>query len=196
MVGYEYRSNLYKGSLHLRRQRSTATHIHTPGSRGVGTPGVIWHRKVLPSGLALRERQHLAMTATCPEGEAWAASRNWNYGTHFLWDPRAAPTFHPLYATAHNAARSTSNLPQLCRLLPVDHPRVVTVWRHVADVLAFGLMDTRCFQVHLHRLVVRWHPLSSFRRCEPFVQRVGTTRALGSVSLYSSRRNSVWFQAC
>ena len=27
----------------------------------MGTPDVIWHRKVLPSGLALRERQHLAM---------------------------------------------------------------------------------------------------------------------------------------
>ena len=53
--------------LHL--QPSTATHIvthmrraacsthrnthHTPRSRGVGTPGVIWHRKVPPSGLWL-----------------------------------------------------------------------------------------------------------------------------------------------
>ena len=55
------------------------------------------------------ERQHLAMTATCPEGEAWAASRNWNHGTHFLWDPRAAPTFlHlPRNATAHSTVRST-----------------------------------------------------------------------------------------
>ena len=46
------------------------------------------------------ERQHLAMT-TCPEGEACAASRNWNHGTHFLWDPRAAPTFHPLSTLRH-----------------------------------------------------------------------------------------------
>ena len=29
------------------------------------------------------------MAATCPEGEAWAASRNWNHGTHFLWDPQS-----------------------------------------------------------------------------------------------------------
>ena len=53
--------------------------------------------------VALRERRHLAMTATCPEGEAWAASRNWNHGTHFLWDPRAAPTFHPLSTLRHRA---------------------------------------------------------------------------------------------
>ena len=53
--------------------------------------------------VALRERQHLAMAATCPEGEAWAASRNWNHGTHFLWDPRAAPTFHPLSTLRHRA---------------------------------------------------------------------------------------------
>ena len=32
-------------------------------SRGVGT-GVIWHRKVPPSGLALRERQHQAMAGS------------------------------------------------------------------------------------------------------------------------------------
>ena len=51
--------------------------------------------------VALRERQHLAMAATCPEGEAWAASRNWNHGTHFLWDPRAAPTFHPPSTLRH-----------------------------------------------------------------------------------------------
>ena len=56
--------------------------------------------------VALRERQHLAMTATCPEGEAWAASRNWNHGTHFLWDPRAAPTFHPLTTQRHRVQRS------------------------------------------------------------------------------------------
>ena len=49
------------------------------------------------------ERQHLAMTATCPEGMAWAASRNWNHGTHFLWEPRAAPTFHPLTTQRHRA---------------------------------------------------------------------------------------------
>ena len=53
------------------------------------------------------ERQHLAMTATCPEGEAWAASRNWNHGMHFLWDPRAAPTFHPLTTQHHRVQRST-----------------------------------------------------------------------------------------
>ena len=53
------------------------------------------------------ERQHLAMTATCPEGEAWAASRNWNHGTHFLWDPTAAPTFHPLTTQRHRVQRST-----------------------------------------------------------------------------------------
>ena len=60
--------------------------------------------------VALRERQHLAMTATCPEGEAWAASRNWNHGTHFLWDPRAAPTFHPLSTLRHRVQRSTFHL--------------------------------------------------------------------------------------
>ena len=114
----------------------------------MGSPGVIWHRKVPPSGLwlcgsastwqwllrqalkswgglsrcdlapqsasfgtvALRERQHLAMAATCPEGEAWAASRNWNHGTHFLWDPRAAPTFHPLSTLRHRVQRSTFHL--------------------------------------------------------------------------------------
>ena len=32
----------------------------------------------------------------------------------------------------------------------------MTVWRHVGDVLTFGLMDTRYFLVHLLRLVVRW----------------------------------------
>ena len=53
------------------------------------------------------ERQHLAMTATCLEGEAWAASRNWNHGTHFLWDPRAAPTFHPPTTQRHRVHRST-----------------------------------------------------------------------------------------
>ena len=60
----------------------------------------------------MRERQHLAMTATCPEGEAWAASRNWNHGTHFLWDPKAAPTFQPLATQRHrvNTARSTFQL--------------------------------------------------------------------------------------
>ena len=64
------------------------------------------------------ECQHLAMTATCPEGEAWAASRNWNHGTHFLWDPRAAPTFlhFPRNATAYSTVRSTSNFPPLCRV--------------------------------------------------------------------------------
>ena len=53
------------------------------------------------------ERQHVAMAATCPEGEAWAASRNWNHGTHFLWDPRAAPTFRPLTTQRHRVQRST-----------------------------------------------------------------------------------------
>ena len=61
--------------------------------------------------VALRERQHLAMTATCPEGEAWAASRNWNHGTHFLWDPRAAPTFHPPSTPRHRTQCSTCHLP-------------------------------------------------------------------------------------
>ena len=62
--------------------------------------------------VALRERQHLAMTATCPEGEAWAASRNWNHGTHFLWDPRAAPTFHPPSTLRHRTQCSTCHLPR------------------------------------------------------------------------------------
>ena len=53
------------------------------------------------------ERQHLAMAATCLEGEAWAASRNWNHRTHFLWDPRAAPTFHPPTTQRHRAQCST-----------------------------------------------------------------------------------------
>ena len=61
--------------------------------------------------VALRERQHLAMTATCPEGEAWAASRNWNHGTHFLWDPRAAPTFHPLTTQRHRVQSSMLHSP-------------------------------------------------------------------------------------
>ena len=61
--------------------------------------------------VALRERQHLAMTATCPEGEAWAASRNWNHGTHFLWDPRAAPTFHPLSTQRHRVQHSAFHFP-------------------------------------------------------------------------------------
>ena len=34
-----------------------------------------------------------AMTrAKSPKREAWAACRNWNHGTYFLWDPTAAPT--------------------------------------------------------------------------------------------------------
>ena len=68
---------------------STATHIapvlcstlhsqvhpHTPRSRGVGTPGVIWHRKVPPSGLWLcgnastwqwRARDNSTLHATPP----------------------------------------------------------------------------------------------------------------------------------
>ena len=57
------------------------------------------------------ERQHLAMAATCPEGEAWAASRNWNHETLFLWDPRAAPTFHPLTTLRHRARCRTCHLP-------------------------------------------------------------------------------------
>ena len=61
--------------------------------------------------VALRERQHLAMAATCPEGEAWAASRNWNHGTHFLWDPRAAPTFHPLSTQRHRVQHSAFHFP-------------------------------------------------------------------------------------
>ena len=61
--------------------------------------------------VALRERQHLAMSATCPEGEAWAASRNWNHGTHFLWDPRAAPTFHPLSTQRHRVQHSAFHFP-------------------------------------------------------------------------------------
>ena len=61
--------------------------------------------------VALRERQHLAMTATCPEGEAWAASRNWNHGTDFLWDPRAAPTFHPLSTQRHRVQHSAFHFP-------------------------------------------------------------------------------------
>ena len=103
------------------------------------------------------ERQHLAMTATCPEGEAWAASRNWNHGTHFLWDPRAAPTFHPPSTLRHRAQCRTCQPPRSTLVLYSTRGAArVAVWRHVADVLAVGLMDTRCFLVHLHGLVVRW----------------------------------------
>ena len=43
------------------------------------------------------ERQHVTM----------AAGRYWNHGTHFLWDPRAAPTFRPLTTQRHRVQRST-----------------------------------------------------------------------------------------
>ena len=37
--------------------------------------------------------RHRATTGTTsPKREAWAACRNWNHWTYFLWDPRAAPT--------------------------------------------------------------------------------------------------------
>ena len=70
------------------------------------------------------ERQHLAMTATCPEGEAWAASRNWNHGTHFLWDPRAAPTFHPPSTLRHRALCCTCQPPRSTLVLYSGRGRV------------------------------------------------------------------------
>ena len=55
----------------------------------------------------------LAMTATCPEGDGVGCSRrNWNHGTHFLWDPRAAPTFHPPSTLRHRTQCSTCHLPR------------------------------------------------------------------------------------
>ena len=111
------------------------------------------------------ERQHLAMVATTsPEVVGWAhpVSSGTTGRTSCGTPERLRLSTHLQHNdTAHSAARSTSNFPQLRRLLPVDHPRgsvarVVTVWRHVADVLAVGLMDTRCFLIHLHSLVVRW----------------------------------------
>ena len=121
--------------LHL--QRSTATHIvthtrrvacyhsqvhlHTPRSRGVGPSRCDLAPLTTSFGTVGQwERQHLAMAAPCPEGEAWAASRNWIHGTHFLWDPRAAPTFHPpstLRHRAHRAARANHLVQHRCCIL-------------------------------------------------------------------------------
>ena len=83
------------------------------------------------------ERQHLAMTATCPEGEAWAASRNWNHGTHFLWDPRAAPTFHPLTTQRHHAQCSTFHF-QLSNRCAVT---VQDSWLHRSHTVVCGWYD-------------------------------------------------------
>ena len=74
---------------HPHRNAHSQVHQHTPRSRGVGTPGVIWHRKVPPSGLALRERQHLAMA-----------------GSRHLHSPRNA--------TAHCVARANHHFPHGC----------------------------------------------------------------------------------
>ena len=94
------------------------------------------------------ERQHLAMAATCPEGEAWAASRNWNHGTHFLWDPRAAPTFHPLSTLRHRAQCRTCQPPRSTLVLYSGKSRVVATrpvprpqlwrqwWRYVPGVMS------------------------------------------------------------
>ena len=68
------------------------------------------------------------MTATCPEGEAWAASRNWNHGTHFLWDPRAAPTFHPLSTPRHRAQCRTCQPPRSTLVLYSGKSRVLATW--------------------------------------------------------------------
>ena len=129
MVGYEYRSNLYWSGLHFHRQRSTATHIFSrtcvtqraplagtltirPEVVGWAPLGDLAPQSTSFGTVALRERQHLAMAATCPEGEAWAASRNWNHGTHFLWDPRAAPTFHSPSTPRHRAQCRTCQPPR------------------------------------------------------------------------------------
>ena len=72
----------------------------------------------------MRERQHLAMATTCPEGEAWAASRNWNHGTHFLWDPRAAPTFHSPSTPRHRAQCRTCQPPRSTLVLYSGRGRV------------------------------------------------------------------------
>ena len=64
------------------------------------------------------------MAATCPEGDAWAASRNWNHGTHFLWDPRAAPTFHPLSTLRHRAQCRTCQPPRSTLVLYSGRGRV------------------------------------------------------------------------
>ena len=168
------------------------------------------------------------MAATCPEGEAWAASRNWNHGTHFLWDPRAAPTFPHLQqnATAHSAARSTSNFPQLCRLLVVDHPRGCprcdrvearggrsgsrldgyamfpgtstqpggTVVSNTGGPVDVSSSPHRLF---VPRILVFIADLSySCKELARRTLRVLATDTLGGVSLYSSRCNSVWLQAC
>ena len=156
-------------------------HPHTPGSRGVGSPRCDLAPQSTSFGtVALRERQHLAMTATCPEGEALAASRNWNHGTHFLWGPQSGSDLPTTCHATPPREHSTIHFPTFhscADCCPWIQPRVVIVWRHVADVLTFGFMDTRYFLVHLHRLVVRWHSLSS-------------------VSSQMRSRTRVWFQAC
>ena len=87
------------------------------------------------------ERQHVAM----------AASRNWNHGTHFLWDPRAAPTFHPLSTPRHRAQCRTCQLPRSTLVLYSGRGSLAGLPAfpsgHEEDVLAVGLMDTRCFLV-------------------------------------------------
>ena len=126
-------------------------HPHTPRSRGVGT------LRCDPAPLTTSfgtvgqwERQHLAMAATCPEGEAWAASRNWNHGTHFLWDPRAAPTFHPLTTQRHRVQRSTF------------HFQLSTVMQ-TAGCDRARLMETSAVQ--WYAVVRRLAAFSKFRPC-------------------------------
>ena len=68
---------------------NSQVHPHTPRSRGVGTPGVIWHRKESLSGLALRECQHLAMTGS-------------DTSTFHATPPRTVP--HVSTTTSHSGA--------------------------------------------------------------------------------------------
>ena len=123
------------------------------------------------------ERQHLAMTATCPEGEAWAASRNWNHGTHFLWDPRAAPTFHPLSTLRHRAECRTCQPPRSTLVLCSGKSRALATWPVPRPLLwrqwwryVPGVMAVCGSSSGLH--CVRRRNVSTWRQCA-FLRSVG-----------------------
>ena len=164
-----------------QRAPNTGTSTYARKSWG-GHPWVIWHRKVPPSGLWLcgsASTWHWLLRARKERRGLLVVT-----GTHFLWDPRAAPTFHPLSTLRQRAQ---------CRTF---HFQLSTVVQIAARGSPAGLGRQRCDRVEARGG-------RSGSRIDGYAIFPGTSTQTGGmlaflivVSSQMRLRTSVWFQAC
>ena len=162
-------------------QSDNYTHIRHPGS-GVGS-----HVVLRSTGRPIMwYTEHTAR-------REWLGQpcRNWNHGTHFLWNPRAAPTFLPRYprnATMYSRARSTFRVHSSDGTGGVTHRRA---W-------LYGRMwenpSRRNHPVRRRNVVARLHTSTGYQRLLPRYRRV--QRATDSTFLVSKVREECSDRAC